>query len=691
MKKLLRSFRGGNWNSCRILLLLGCLGLAPAPCLQAGELDNWYVQSTPVTSELCGVFYGNGMFVAVGQKGMILTSTDGMNWTIQKSPTANNLEAVCIGNGIFVAVGANGTILTSSDGANWLSRKSGTSQTLWAVTSQFTAIGNDGTVLTSAGGSSWTPVTRLLGTGYQLWGAANGIESGVLDLVGDLDIAWEDDCKGWEHSSTGSSSYLCAVTSGCRITTMGGFLSGWWDRFVAVGEAGTVLTDDYTYNDQYNSCGWSGWANAYVATDNDLYGVRYLNPSSVYLADSTYYINGTYVAVGNKGAIITSPDGNTWTVRNSPTSAALIDVAYGNGIYVAVGANGTIVATVPAPVPVFPNKGTYNGIFSVPGAVSVEGSGCFTLTATSKGTFSGSAQLSTVRCPFTGYFDIYGATGGNIAGAKQTPVQLSLQVDPSDADHLTGTIGSGSWTAQLMAERSVYDAKTNPAPQAGQYVMVIPGGGTSTTAPGGDGYGTVKVTTAGRVTLQATLADGTVLPVQSGTLLKNGLWPLFVKVYGGAGLVTSWVTLTETPGSSVSGNLNWVKPVLHAAQYYPGGFAVDTSIIGSRYVEPGSGSNILALTNAVISFTGGDLAGAITNQIRIGRKNTVTNLSSNRLALSFTATDGVFQGTVVQPGAPKSKAIPFSGVVLQDRDTGWGFFLNSGLSGQANLEPASPQ
>jgi hypothetical protein len=706
MRKLLRSFRGGNWNTGRILLLLGWLGLAPAPCLQADELDNWYVQSTPVTSELCGVFYGNGMFVAVGQKGMILTSTDGMNWTIQQSPTADDLEAVCFGNNIFVAVGATGTIITSSDGVNWFKRSSGTGETLWAViwdattpqqntgTGEFVAVGNDGTVATSTGGASWTSVTRDLGSGYALWGVAAAPDSGGLAVVGGSDLIWEDGYQGWRSTNSGTRNYLYGVTEGLYQEYIRGSPLVSDDRYVAVGQAGTVLVADYNFEYIYSK--WGGWTSEYVASENDLYGVRCLtyttNYYSVGLPGESSYLVGNYVAVGDQGAIVTSADsGVTWIVRNSPTSAALIDVTYGNGIYVAVGAGGTIVATVPAPVPVFPNKGTYYGMFSVPGAVAVESSGCFTLTATSRGTYSGSAQLSSVKCPFTGYFDIYGATGGNIAGAKQTPVQLSLQVDPSDADHLIGTISSGSWTAQLMAERSVYDAKTNPAPQAGQYVMVIPGSSSSTNAPGGDGFGTARVTTAGKVTLQATLADGTVLPAQSGTLLKNGLWPLFVKVYGDAGLVTSWVTLTETPGSSVSGNLSWIKPALPAAKYYPGGFAVDTSLIGSRYAEPASGSNILALTNAVISFSGGGLTGAITNEIRIGRKNTVTNLSSNRLTLSFTTTDGVFQGTVVQPGAPKSKAISFSGVVLQDQDTGWGFFLNSGLSGQANLEPASPQ
>jgi photosystem II stability/assembly factor-like uncharacterized protein len=59
------------------------------------------------------VTYGNGLFVAVGARGTILTSSDGANWTKQTSPTDDLLIAVTYGNGIFVAVGRYGTILTS--------------------------------------------------------------------------------------------------------------------------------------------------------------------------------------------------------------------------------------------------------------------------------------------------------------------------------------------------------------------------------------------------------------------------------------------------------------------------------------------------------------------------------------------------------------------------------------------------
>lgn len=52
-----------------------------------------------------------------------------------------------------------------------------------------------------------------------------------------------------------------------------------------------------------------------------------------------------YVAAGDQGALLSSPDGVTWTTRTSGTTVALNDVAHGDGRYVAVGQGGKILAS----------------------------------------------------------------------------------------------------------------------------------------------------------------------------------------------------------------------------------------------------------------------------------------------------------------------------------------------------------
>src|SRR5262245_51177334 len=55
--------------------------------------------------------------------------------------------------------------------------------------------------------------------------------------------------------------------------------------------------------------------------------------------------NGTFVAVGPVGVILTSAGGTVWMNRNSGVTANLHAVTFGNGQFVAVGDSGTILTS----------------------------------------------------------------------------------------------------------------------------------------------------------------------------------------------------------------------------------------------------------------------------------------------------------------------------------------------------------
>ena len=59
------------------------------------------------------------LFIAVGEQGTILTSSDGTTWTEQYSGTTQWLRGGAYGNSTLVVVGFLGTILTSLDGTDW--------------------------------------------------------------------------------------------------------------------------------------------------------------------------------------------------------------------------------------------------------------------------------------------------------------------------------------------------------------------------------------------------------------------------------------------------------------------------------------------------------------------------------------------------------------------------------------------
>ncbi len=141
----------------------------------------WTVRN--LRAPLISVTHGNGLFVAVGQGGTILTSPDGVTWTPRASGTGVSLCGVTHGNGLFVAVGDGGTILTSRDGVTWTRRASGTTEDLYAVThgnGLFVAVGDGGTILTSPDGVAWTP--RTSGTTAGLRGVTHG--DGLFVAVG---------------------------------------------------------------------------------------------------------------------------------------------------------------------------------------------------------------------------------------------------------------------------------------------------------------------------------------------------------------------------------------------------------------------------------------------------------------------------------------------------------------------------
>lgn len=61
--------------------------------------------------------------------------------------------------------------------------------------------------------------------------------------------------------------------------------------------------------------------------------------------DSAQPAEDVYIAVGDEGAVMSSPDGVTWTVRTSGVSVALHAAAWGDDHYIAVGQAGKILVS----------------------------------------------------------------------------------------------------------------------------------------------------------------------------------------------------------------------------------------------------------------------------------------------------------------------------------------------------------
>src|SRR2546429_9097687 len=101
---------------------------------------------------------------------------------------------------------------------------------------------------------------------------------------------------------------------------------------------------------------------------------------------------------------------------------------------------------------------------------------------------------------------------------------------------------------------------------------------------------------------------------------------------------------------------------------------------GPRYAQPtNTTTRVIDLTNGVVIFAGGNLATPFTNLVTLTSTNRFINGSPNSLSLSLTLSNGTFSGRVKVPGTTRTNT--FKGALLQDSDSGYGYFLGTNQSG----------
>lgn len=367
---------------------------------------------------------------------------------------------------------------------------------------------------------------------------------------------------------------------------------------------------------------------------------------------------------------------NRVKTNNAGKYSVIVSNAFGS-----VTSDDAVLVVQPIITPNFAG-GTYRGLFYESAAVAQSSSGSFVLTLTAKGKFSGRLQIGSAVLPYHGQFDSTSNAVATVNRPGQNPLTITMRLDPNDADRLSGTVSGTSFTANLMADRAVFAASSRPAPQAGQYTLVVAGSADSATSPGGDGVGTLTIDRAGQVVFAGSLADGT-KTTQTSVLSKEGYWPLYIPLYRGQGSVLSWISVADTAAQDLGGNLSWFKPPQTKAKVYPGGFTFVTTVQGFHYNRPAAGHNMLTLSSADLSLSGGGLVPGVVNHITLGPGNRVTNQSPNKLSLVFMPGSGTFSGRVVDPSTLKS--IGFTGVVLQRMDIGAGYFRGASQSGKVSL------
>lgn len=322
--------------------------------------------------------------------------------------------------------------------------------------------------------------------------------------------------------------------------------------------------------------------------------------------------------------------------------------------------------------------GDYTGLFYEVNGVSPASSGYFTARTYAGKGYSAKLTIGGKTYSVTNSFDEFGNSKvATIKRGSLTPLTVTFQEDLFGLDRIHGEVRAGSdWTATLVADRQVFNKTDHPAALAGSYTMAIPGVSTGLKGPAGNGFGTMTLDTAGKLTWVVTLADKTRIvnaPKIPGTISKSGVWPLYGSFSGG--LVIGWIQFSNSvlvPNGAVTGDLISFKTASRTAASYKTGYTNGAVVYGARYVPPVSGSSLVQLSGA----------GLGSNQ-----ETTVEFLADNTThkgvnLKSFTLNprkDGSFSGSLLSP------AVSFQGVLLEN-GAGAGFFINKQQSGPLTLK-----
>ena len=95
---------------------------------------------------------------------------------------------------------------------------------------------------------------------------------------------------------------------------------------------------------------------------------------------------------------------------------------------------------------------------------------------------------------------------------------------------------------------------------------------------------------------------------------------------------------------------------------------------------------MLSFTNGLVVFSGGGLQTPLTNTFRVTQAGRVIAGGSNPMTLTVSSANGSFSGQLRLPGATKMTS--FAGALLQEQDSGAGYFLGPDQAGRVCLGQA---
>ena len=411
-------------------------------------LSSWSsAEPGPTGNDLGGVTVGAGQTVAVGGEGTLLTRDETTGeWSRVSTGTSARLNGIVFdaGDG-FVAVGDLGTVLRSGDGASWTTADSGTDQALRSVAygnGVYLAVGGDhleGVILRSTDGETWTDVTP--------GGLDSILYSVTWDGTGNRFVAagghWRDEIGIVMASVDGSSGSWSTHT----LTDMPTLHS-----VAAQGGEVIAVGGDWLNPVILRNTGAGNWETRSSPSEETLYSVGH--------GDTLW------VATGERGTLLTSPDALTWTARETGTDFALRGAVWDGSDFVVVGDGGLVLDSADAAAWSVQVPGVRASLEDVTGG----GAGLLTVGENGSVIFSADGQAWTPRLTEKSARYLGVATDG------------SLFVKSSDDGKILSSTNAGeSWTTRYTKPYESIDAVVRGG---GLYVAAGSGGTVATSSDG---------------------------------------------------------------------------------------------------------------------------------------------------------------------------------------------------------------
>ncbi len=293
----------------RIFAFLATTALAASPAFADCSLErgiDWTATALPDATEWSDIAHGNGLFVAVGPAGALMTSPDGIAWTPRESTLDIDLIGIAFGEGQFVAIAkdriSKTPVITSPDGVTWTAQTvepRGEWNNIAHGDGRFVALSSavNKSMVSTDGGVSWSGGSEGGAQAALIHadGRFLGVGSAIIESV---------DGAAWENTRLPEKHYSWTA------------LAYGNDRFLSASYiTGVTILMQSADGRQWSPIGLLGeWANL-------------------------TYGGGLFAGTLKQGDadVAVSVDGQAWSPAELGQDAVLTTITYGDGRFVAVG------------------------------------------------------------------------------------------------------------------------------------------------------------------------------------------------------------------------------------------------------------------------------------------------------------------------------------------------------------------